>query len=144
MSRSLLCQQSDSEARTCAGCGDLLAEPRRKWCSERCRKRSYGDPCIDCGAKTRYGAERPRVPEPRCNTCQGKRRAARWADRYGGQRDRFVRMWRAGVPTAEIAAEFGWSRGHVGRKVVALRELGYDLPYRYAGAAGAKRARASA
>jgi hypothetical protein len=57
----------------CHGCGVPIqktwqgADP--KWCSGRCRKRSYGDPCVDCGAKTRYGAETARVAEPRCLSC---------------------------------------------------------------------------
>lgn len=58
----------------CEGCGRELDKPQkpgrpRKWCSERCRKRSYGDPCVDCGSPTRFGAETARVPEPRCLQC---------------------------------------------------------------------------
>jgi hypothetical protein len=57
----------------CAGCGESLAPSRgsrsRRWCSERCRKASYGDPCVDCDAKTRFGAEAARVDEPRCHPC---------------------------------------------------------------------------
>jgi Homing endonuclease associated repeat len=59
---------------SCAGCGGPLP-PRKgpgapqKWCSERCRKASYGDPCVDCGKRTCYGAESARIPEPRCPTC---------------------------------------------------------------------------
>lgn len=61
----------------CHGCGEALPPKThrgrdRKWCSERCRKASYGDPCVDCGAKTRYGAERARIPEPRCAACAPK------------------------------------------------------------------------
>lgn len=60
--------------RTCHGCGATLPPSRapgraRKWCSERCRKASYGDPCVDCGTRTTYGAETARVPEPRCPPC---------------------------------------------------------------------------
>ena len=57
----------------CAGCGEPLSPSgghrARKWCSERCRKGSYGDPCVDCGARTSYGSERARIPEPRCTEC---------------------------------------------------------------------------
>lgn len=57
----------------CAGCGGPLPPARgtkpRKWCSERCRKASYGDRCVDCGARTSFGAERARIPEPRCPRC---------------------------------------------------------------------------
>lgn len=58
----------------CAGCGgptlasEHTGQPR-KWCSERCRKASYGDPCIDCGSRTTHGAEHARKPEPRCLRC---------------------------------------------------------------------------
>lgn len=66
---------------TCAGCGVALVPsrrgPRRKWCSERCRKASYGDPCVDCGARTCYGAEAKRRPDPRCNPC-AKAHYKRW------------------------------------------------------------------
>lgn len=57
----------------CQGCGASIEQAgrgrRRKWCSERCRKASYGDPCVDCGARTSFGSETARVPEPRCRAC---------------------------------------------------------------------------
>lgn len=59
---------------SCQGCGGPLPPRARKWCSERCRKGSYGDPCVDCGARTVYGAETKRVPEPRCVPCENARR----------------------------------------------------------------------
>jgi hypothetical protein len=63
----------------CAGCGGPTlvsghtGQPR-KWCSERCRKASYGDPCVDCGGKTRFGAKAARAPQPRCVRCAGVHR----------------------------------------------------------------------
>lgn len=66
----------------CHGCGAQLppktwAGRERIWCSERCRKASYGDPCVDCGKRTSLGAEHKRVPEPRCLSCAMKHRR-RW------------------------------------------------------------------
>lgn len=88
-----------STATHCKGCGAPISptnsyDNRRKWCSERCRKRSYGDPCVDCGARTCYGAETARIPEPRCQPCSAKHRVfwtrevilariEEWADLYG-------------------------------------------------------------
>jgi hypothetical protein len=58
---------------TCQGCGVEIPLSRgpvpRKWCSNRCRKHSYGQPCIDCGARTSYGAESAHVDDPRCSLC---------------------------------------------------------------------------
>jgi hypothetical protein len=64
----------------CAGCGELFqvrskqALARAKWCSERCRKRQYGQPCIDCGKRTTHGAEHARLEEPRCYPCSMAKR----------------------------------------------------------------------
>lgn len=84
---------------TCAGCGTPISptgsyDNRRKWCSEKCRKGSYGDPCVDCGKRTSYGAETARIPEPRCQQCSATHRTFwtqelilsridEWADLYG-------------------------------------------------------------
>lgn len=82
----------------CLGCGAPIEKtwrgPDPKWCGERCRKRSYGDPCVDCGARTTYGAEKTRIPEPRCATCSYRHRRVwsrelildrirEWAGLYG-------------------------------------------------------------
>jgi hypothetical protein len=114
--------------RTCPGCGaKIVGDPRRKWCSERCRKGSYGDPCIDCGARTTFGAESARVPEPRCLSCAASRKHA---VKYGPQRERLAQLYRDGLSFKEIAAELGWSVQAVSSRMVALRDLGYDIPYR--------------
>lgn len=83
----------------CAGCGKpttptKFAGKPHKWCSEKCRKGSYGQSCIDCGVRTSYGAEAARVPDPRCPTCAVVARTIwtpetivaairEWADIYG-------------------------------------------------------------
>lgn len=54
------------------GCDNEVPQPRRgyrKWCSERCRKQQYGQPCVDCGLRTTHGAESAKVEQPRCATC---------------------------------------------------------------------------
>lgn len=68
----------DAAAGRCRGCSTPLPAgrggPPRVWCSERCRKASYGDPCVGCGTRTQFGAESSRVPEPRCRACAATRR----------------------------------------------------------------------
>lgn len=57
----------------CRGCGRPLpagSHRNRRWCSERCRKASYGDPCVHCGARTGFGAQTARKPRPVCRDCQ--------------------------------------------------------------------------
>lgn len=60
-------------AGVCAGC-DSAVPTTRKWCSNRCRKQSYGQPCVDCGKRTCFGAESARVPYPRCQECSVEHR----------------------------------------------------------------------
>jgi hypothetical protein len=121
---------------TCHGCGTPLPPskgPVRKWCSERCRKASYGDPCVDCGARTVYGAETARVPEPRCRACYRQRvELGLRADmvRAQVQRKRIEQLWSEGRETREIAADLGWSPGHVSMELHRMRGKGYDLPRR--------------
>lgn len=59
----------------CKGCGGPLPASRggrpRKWCSDRCRKSQYAQPCVDCGGPTKDGSG-GRVAEPRCVPCGNK------------------------------------------------------------------------
>lgn len=60
----------------CQGCGTELAQKptgaRRKWCSERCRRRTlYSRECIDCGEPTDGSNGAARAPE-RCAECTKK------------------------------------------------------------------------
>lgn len=90
---------------TCAGCHNTLGaghHPRRKWCSERCRKASYGQPCVDCGTRTVHGAESARVPEPRCATCSAAHRRIWTPDRI---LDR-IKAWEAEHGTAPAVADW--------------------------------------
>lgn len=56
----------------CYGCGSPLEPsrggPRRKWCSERCRKTRYASPCVDCGRPTN-GSGGFKTHHKRCARC---------------------------------------------------------------------------
>jgi hypothetical protein len=98
----------------CAGCGTAISpsgpmDLRRKWCSERCRKRSYAQPCIDCGARTIFGAEREKVEEPRCASCSAAHRRVWTSERILET----IRAWAAehGEPPA-MADWNPWASEH--------------------------------
>lgn len=114
----------------CQGCGGPLPPSKphgrpRKWCSGRCRKRSYGDPCVDCGAKTRYGAEMARIPEPRCVDCArtkaGTRRVTLALEMMRLRREERLN-------NREIAARVGTPRQTVANELLRLRALGFTVP----------------
>jgi hypothetical protein len=114
---------------TCAGCGTELVAVRpkvkpRKWCSERCRKASYGDPCVDCGTRTNYGAESARVAEPRCVTC--RRRCN--SDRRVGLVLSMLDLRRQGLMNTKISAQLGINVFTVATELKRLRSLGFDVP----------------
>lgn len=114
----------------CHGCGaklpPLKAQGRpRKWCSERCRKASYGDPCVDCGASTVYGAERARVPEPRCASCRVALDHARRVDLVLAM----LRLRRAhDLTNLEIARHLSIPVLTVATELSRMRALGFDFP----------------
>jgi biotin operon repressor len=115
----------------CHGCGAALPPQNyvgrpRKWCSERCRKGSYGDPCVDCGGRTCFGAETARVPEPRCIACRQSAESGRRVK----QAVEILQARRADPSRtlASIAAEIGTSRHHVRNELQRLRMIGFDFP----------------
>lgn len=115
------------EFRTCAGCGEMfpirsILSRKAKWCSQKCRKGSYGDPCIDCGARTAFGAERARVPEPRCAKCAA---VARRNDELAEQ---VIELRREGLLNHQIAERLGTSPHVIGNLVYRLRNRGIDVP----------------
>jgi hypothetical protein len=83
---------------TCQGCSAELQQPRsgrrRKWCSDKCRKRTlYSLPCADCGQPCNTDGRVTGASE-RCLACYTKhrRQIARayvidsireWAERFG-------------------------------------------------------------
>lgn len=74
----------------CEGCGEAVEPSRgggaRKWCSERCRRRSlYGGVCVDCGART-CGGRGPGRASIRCGACV--RTTMAWRSAHSGGRER--------------------------------------------------------
>lgn len=114
---------------SCHGCGAQLPPSKnpgnpRKWCSERCRKASYGDPCVDCGARTCYGAETARVAEPRCNDC----RQANAAERRVTHVLEMARLRIEGVEPRDIAKRLNIPKSTVAAELTRLRTIGFDVP----------------
>ncbi len=86
----------------CNGCGAALAPSvgrgrPRKWCSERCRKRSYDLACVVCGGRVdgTTPGKIPDIEKPVCIVCAPRFYALwdrerviaaiqRWADEHGG------------------------------------------------------------
>ena len=117
----------------CAGCGEELPSRARKWCSERCRKGSYGDPCVRCGARTTYGAEHARVDEPHCARCENERRTAERDERVA----EIVHYRAAGWSDAAIATALDTSTQAIRTLVYRARNRGVAVPLtRYAPARG--------
>lgn len=115
----------------CAGCGEAfhvrnrMALNRAKWCSEKCRKGSYGQACVDCGARTTHGAEHGKHDEPRCKSCSNKHRGAL-------ARQQVEELWAQGKTGREIARIMGWTSKNPSTVLCALRNAhGYNLPRRY-------------
>lgn len=112
---------------TCAGCGgpfppELKPHPRRKWCSERCRKRQYAKPCIDCGKP--IDGTTPSRCGGRCTPCANK--IPREADLM--KRWRIEELWADGHTTREICEAMGLK--YATSNVSNWRSRGYDLPHR--------------
>lgn len=124
----------EATARACAGCGVPLASNRgpgrqRKWCSERCRKRTlYSGTCVECGAPTNNGT----VPPPRlCARCNGHRQGEANRAEWEPYRRLVEQMWAEGMTARQIADALGWttkwSTAHI---CVLRRQQGYNLPLR--------------
>lgn len=116
--------------RLCATCEGPLpdANPRRKFCSGRCRKAQYGTPCIDCGAMT-SGSE-GRRPNSRCVPCGVAHTSALATERSRELRDRIIALWAAGKTLREIAEELGWKYAATKAFVMKMRAEGEPIPYR--------------
>lgn len=123
-------ESSGSVGRTCAGCGEPLVvtnkfDRRRKWCSAKCRKGSYGDLCVDCGGRTVYGAETARVPEPRCADCSRRRTSDRRVERAVAM----MTMRIDGLENDEIADRMDCPPHSVAQELSRLRSFGFNIPY---------------
>lgn len=120
----------------CATCSAPLeppVHPRRKFCSDHCRKAQYGGTCIDCGAPTDGSNGRDKAPE-RCRTCIEPARIAKVTETTQGRarprRERIAEMWASGMTLSQIAVELGLAKGAVAAIVHTMREQGWDLPHR--------------
>lgn len=112
----------------CEGCGGAIPYAGRgrhpKWCSGRCRKRSYGDPCVECGAKTRYGAESARVPVPHCDDCRKRLDSDRRCELVM----QMVELRANGLTNKQIGDRMGKSNLSVATELCRMRSLGFDIP----------------
>lgn len=124
-------------ASVCQGCGTPVEQPiypqhggrRRKWCSDRCRKRTaYGGRCEICGAAT-YGGAGPDAAPKRCrkhnagNERNHERAEVRW--------NAIEVLWRAGLTIQEIADHTGDTHSAVSLMLHRMRVDGRDIPYGY-------------
>jgi len=114
----------------CKGCGAelpaSLSNRPRVWCSERCRKGSYGDPCVECGARTVYGAETGRRGEdPRCAACARRRASDR---RVSTAMSMLALRRTSDMTNREIASTLGIPWGTVATELHRLRCLGFEFP----------------
>jgi hypothetical protein len=127
--------QMQTESRRCEGCGVPLVQPargRRKWCSERCRKRAcYSGECVECGARTYSGNAKP---SERCVPCAS---ALSGYERARGREERVMAMREEGLLNTEIAERLGCSPPAVASLVHAMRLRGRSVPAtRYGPSAG--------
>ena len=96
---------------------------------ESARRRAY---------KRTWGREHPGTCD-RCDGPTGRRRVrlcwpcerARRAGPVHARAERIVAWWAEGRTLTEIAAQLGWTRGHLATEIHRLRAKGYDLPFRY-------------
>jgi hypothetical protein len=127
----------------CRGC-DSEAAPRKgrrgrkpEWCSERCRKRQYEQPCIDCG-KPHMG--RASHPEQRyCHACAQRRSGEASAERARPRRELAERLWAEGRTYREIAPLIGMRLPTLKSQLTNWRNEGYSFPHRHPGQAAAVR-----
>lgn len=103
----------------CAGCGTAIEQPRRKWCSDRCRKRTlYGGTCKLCGAVTN-GYDGPGTAADICIDCHEARNAERNAE--------IIERWNEGEPEWYIAREMGLRDQQVRGALEVARRRGEDV-----------------
>jgi DNA-binding CsgD family transcriptional regulator len=118
----------------CHGCGIPLPPsrggPPRKWCSERCRRASYSQPCPQCG--TPMGGSDGRGPNAPalCKHCNGLAAAARQRAQAEPMQLRLVALWAAGWTRGEIAADLGMTPRSCTTYIGRLRAQGVPLPHR--------------
>jgi DNA-directed RNA polymerase specialized sigma24 family protein len=117
---------------TCQGCGaELPVEtrrgPKRKWCSDRCRKRTANAThCVDCGA--------PCVPDrrrtsARCLACWQKYQVAAKREVAKARMREVLDLRLSGLNNLEAASRLGTSPAAVANLISRARlRYGWDVP----------------
>ena len=124
-----------------------LSSAKAAWCccnrekvsEENLRRRSdkqewarqHRATCPRCGGPMAVGSGgRRRGTRQRPLLCVGCRKALRREAVVA--RDKILeQLWAEGKSMREIAAEFGWTKGHIAVEMNYARERGANLPYRY-------------
>lgn len=122
----------------CVGCNhdfEYKRAPgqRRKWCSDKCRRDSYGEPCPRCGERMNGSNGRGPNAPTLCRPCaEADREAISARARKNGaeRREIILRMWPLGATLREIAAACDTTPAVIGVQIRRLRAYGHDLPYR--------------
>jgi hypothetical protein len=109
--------------------GGYFADPDRS--KLKARKAVHGQPCVDCGARTSYGAESRHVPEPRCGRCGHEEQKLRKREVRDARRREIERRWLAGESLLQIAAALDTTLNSIAVTLAEMRaEGGYNVPYR--------------
>jgi hypothetical protein len=130
---------------TCCGCDKTVVRilggggVRPKWCSENCRKRTWNRRwlaseksravCPDCGEKLAPGSARPHLVRRREKARGTQNQSCPGCARK--KRKQIMSWWAEGLTMPEICELLGISKTQLAVDMVRMRELGYDLPYRY-------------
>lgn len=114
--------QTHGKQKYCSGdCRHEAGRLRRRRCAQTIGRAA----CQDCG--TALGEGSAWKGRKRCVTCF----EARDAERVDARARKIVAWWAAGRTLAQIRDSLDWSPERLSVEFHRLRELGYDLPYRY-------------
>ena len=129
---------------TCQGCGKPVARRSKmgrppKWCSDRCRKDEYLEPCAKCGAPCN---PRSNSAGKHFKSCAQDLSTQRNREIAAPKRKLIERLWSEGLPARQIAERAGWSTASPATTyIAAMRSRGYDLPVRNRGSSEANKQR---
>jgi DNA-directed RNA polymerase specialized sigma24 family protein len=119
---------SDISDRKCEGCGTPLphADPRRIWCSERCRKQTrYSHPCVDCEKPLNGSDGHSAKAAVRCVRCAALAAVPR---EVREREEAVLRMRAEGMLNYEIAHALECTPSTVGSLVSNMRKRGRNVP----------------
>lgn len=117
-------------ATECQGCGAALPKdghPRRKYCTDDCRKRywerTHPKKCRLCDQDVNHHTKALCID---CHRRQAEvKRLARWTH--------IETLWEAGFLLREIAEAIGWTAGSLGVEMACMKHAGRGLPVRRVG-----------